>query len=259
MYDQFSGDYDRFVNWPARLTGEMPFLEAQIRSVQTSNHQELRVLDTACGTGMHAIALNHKGFRLAGADLSAKMIEKAHQNAKEDDTVVDFRVAGFGELASTFQASPLFPFHVLLCLGNSLPHALTQAQLLETLRDFKACLQPGGLLLIQNRNFDAILANQQRWMEPQYHREGNKEWIFIRFYDFSANGLIQFNLLTLYRSGNDDWQQTESSALINPLTKKELIEVLSDVGFGNIICYGDMDGNPFDASSSPNLVVCAYL
>ena len=28
MYDDFSEDYDRFVNWAGRLAYEMPFLEA---------------------------------------------------------------------------------------------------------------------------------------------------------------------------------------------------------------------------------------
>jgi hypothetical protein len=37
-------------------------------------------------------------------------------------------------------------------------------------------------LLIQNRNFDGVLARQERWMEPQAHREGETEWLFLRFY-----------------------------------------------------------------------------
>ena len=30
MYDDFSEDYDRFVNWSGRLAYEMPFLEATL-------------------------------------------------------------------------------------------------------------------------------------------------------------------------------------------------------------------------------------
>jgi len=197
MYDGFSADYDRFVDWPGRLAAELPFVERELRAAEAH-----RVLDAACGTGMHAIALAQRGFRLTGADLSAGMIERARANAAAAGVGVRFEVAGFGHLARVFdghtprsegtvgERSPGAgaAFDALLCLGNSLPHVLTPEALEETLADFAACLRPGGLLLIQNRNFDAVLARGQRWMEPQSHREGESEWLFLRFYDFEPGG-----------------------------------------------------------------------
>ena len=122
-----------------------------------------------------------------------------------------FKAAGFGELGAAYSDSTLFPFDGLLCLGNSLPHLLSDADLNNSLQDFAACLRPGGMLLIQNRNFDAVLASRERWMAPQSHREGDTEWIFLRFYDYLPDGLIQFNVMTLQRSANADWQQEISS------------------------------------------------
>ena len=49
MYDDFSSNYDRFVNWPGRLAAELPFIERQLQAVEAR-----RVLDAACGTGRHA-------------------------------------------------------------------------------------------------------------------------------------------------------------------------------------------------------------
>jgi ubiquinone/menaquinone biosynthesis C-methylase UbiE len=57
IYDDFSRDYDRFVNWPARLAVEMPFIEKQFRLAEEQLQRKPKVLDTACGSGMHAIAL----------------------------------------------------------------------------------------------------------------------------------------------------------------------------------------------------------
>lgn len=37
MYDEFSSDYDRFVNWPGRLAVEMPFVEAQLQAAAASS------------------------------------------------------------------------------------------------------------------------------------------------------------------------------------------------------------------------------
>ena len=153
LYDPFSTDYDRFVNWEERLPYELPFLEHQLTASGA-----WRILDTACGTGMHAIAWAQRGYDVTGADLSAPMIERARENSAAVGCDVRFIVAGFGELVVKVGND----FDALLCLGNSLPHVLTADALHETLTDFAAVLRPGGLLLIQNRNFDAVMAGQAR-------------------------------------------------------------------------------------------------
>jgi len=146
MYDDFSSDYDRFVDWPGRLSAALPFLEKLIS--QQGSADPVRVRDAACGTGMHAIALAKKGYTLSGADLSAGMIDRARENAALSGAGVRFETAGFGSLAPVFGQGSL---DVLLCLGNSLPHLLDAPSLAAALDDFNACLRPGGLLVIQNR------------------------------------------------------------------------------------------------------------
>jgi len=232
---------------------------------------------------MHAIALAQRGFRLTVADLSAGMIERARANAAAAGVGVRFEVAGFGHLARVFdghtprsegtvgERSPGAgaAFDALLCLGNSLPHVLTPEALEETLADFAACLRPGGLLLIQNRNFDAVLARGQRWMEPQSHREGESEWLFLRFYDFEPGGerlegrsrkrrgTLAFNLLTLRREAAGAWTQQVAVTRLWPMVQRELAAALDVAGFGEIVWWGDMQGASFDPGGSPNLVVAA--
>lgn len=247
MYDQFSFDYDRFVNWNNRLAYELPFLERVLQGCQ-------RVLDAACGTGMHVLALAKRGLTASGADLSTGMIERARANAAEAGLAVDFRAAGFGDLARSFAPGA---FDAVLCLGNSLPHAVGPGALEGALRDFADCLQPGGLLLLQNRNFDAVTAGRQRWMEPQSHREDSKERLFFRFYDFLPSGLIQFNVVTLTRDDDQPWRQQITSSMLRPLTQTDLAAALPAAGFEQIEWFGGLAGEPFDAAASGNLVVLA--
>jgi SAM-dependent methyltransferase len=256
MYAAFSQDYDRFVNWPARLATELPFIEQQLQAAGAGSHRALRVLDSACGTGMHAIALAQRGYVAAGADLSAEMIVRARANAADRAVSVRFEAVGFGELAGVFGRRA---FDALLCLGNSLPHLLTHAELAAALDDFAACLRPGGLLLIQNRNFDAVLAHGERWMEPQAHREGETEWLFLRFYDFNPNGLLTFNVVTLRREGAASWSQQVAATRLRPLPQAETVAALATAGFTDVTCYGNMAGAPFDPTTSGNLVVTAKL
>jgi SAM-dependent methyltransferase len=251
VYDDLSADYDRFIDWEGRLQSELPFVEKQLQSVNAH-----RVLDTACGSGMHAVALAERGYEVVGTDLSAAMIERARHNAADVEGDAHFYVAGFGELAHVLDIEKE-GFDALLCLGNSLPHVLTQEDLIATVADFYECLQPGGLLLIQNRNFDAVLADKDRWMGPQSHREGDKEWLFLRFYDFEPHERLAFNLVVLRREADDDWEQQVISTRLWALRQKEVLNALTKVGYEQITCYGNMDGDAFDIKSSPNLIVTA--
>jgi glycine/sarcosine N-methyltransferase len=257
MYDAFSVDYDRFVNWDERLAFEIPFLEQQLNPLASAPNQPVRVLDAACATGRHAIALAQLGYSAAGADLSAGMVTLAQANAASAGLNVPFGVAGFGGLANAAALRPLLPFDAVLCLGNSLPHVLTQPELIATLADFAACLRPGGRLVIQSRNFDAVLAQRERWMDPQSHREGEREWIFLRFYDYDPDGLIAFNILTLYRAGSGAWEQRVSTTRLWPQRQAELTASLKSTGFENLALYGSLGGSIFDPASSGNLVIVA--
>lgn len=251
MYDSFSTDYDRFVNWPSRLAYEMPFIEKQLAIL---GEGPLRILDAACGTGMHAIALARLGHSLAGADLSIPMIERARQNAAQAGVEARFEPVGFGALSRTFEAGS---FDVLLCLGNSLPHVTRPEDLVGALQDFAAVLRPGGLLLVQSRNFDLVMAGRERWMEPQSHQEEDQEWLFLRFYDYLADGLIDFNIVTLHRQDSGPWRQQVTTTKLRPILQAELLQALAAAGFSQVASYGDMAGAEFNPSSSGNLVITA--
>ncbi len=254
MYDEISSTYDHFVNWKNRLAFEMPFLEAQLARVQTGSHP-LRVLDAACGTAMHAIELARRGYSTAGADISAGMIAQARANADAAGVQVNLAQAGFGALRAAFGAQP---FDGILCLGNSLPHLLSLADLEAALADFAASLKPGGLLLIQNRNFDAVLNKQDRFMDPQSYRAGDEEQIFLRFYDFRPDGLLDFHMLTLLRAA-EGWKQQVTSSQLYPLRREELEQALLRVGFRDVTMYSGLNGSAFDENTSPNTVAAAFL
>lgn len=248
LYDPFSVDYDRFVNWKERLAYELPFIEQQL----TASGARC-ILDVACGTGMHAIELARRGYDVTGADLSVGMVERARENAAAVGSEARFVVAGFGELVEKVGNG----FDALFCLGNSLPHVLTADALHSTLTDFAAVLRPGGLLLIQKRNFDAIMRDRVRWMGPQSHHEGDREWLFVRFYDFNPDGTLTLNIVTLRRDEAGEWTQQVEATALRPLLHAELSSAITAAGFGDLACYGDMTGVPFDPETSGNLIVTA--
>jgi len=247
LYDAFGEDYDRFVDWQARLAFEMPFFRSlfQRRGVQ-------RVLDVACGTGHHAIAFAQEGYRAEGADLSEAMIARARANAAAKSLSVPFHQLGFGELSAALEG----PYDALTCLGNSLPHLLSEEELAQALADMAALLRPGGVLVIQNRNFDRVLAQKERFIPPQVHRAGEEEWIFFRFYDF-AGVRLRFNVLWLYRRGNAPWQTRLEATWLRAWQRRELANFLQEAGLRPMAFYGSYREEPFAPQKSGDLIIVA--
>jgi len=247
LYDALASDYDRFVDWPARLAHELPFLDHLFRE-----HQVRRVLDSACGTGRHAVALAQSGYLATGADLSEAMVARAAHNAATAGVDVPFFTTGLGGLATLGQT-----FDAVLCLGNSLPHLLSSAGLDAALSDFAAVLEPGGLLVVQNRNFDRVWTRRERFMGPQAFREGEREWLFVRFYDFHEDTLT-FTMIRLQRTP-DGWIQDVDATELRPIFRDDLAAALASAGFASVRLYGSYEGVPFDAALSDDLIAVARL
>jgi SAM-dependent methyltransferase len=234
------------VNWQERLAHELPFLERQFQA-----HGVRRVLDAACGTGRHAIALAQRGYQVTGADLSLPMVERARLNAEAAGAGASFAVAGLGQLAVLGET-----FDALLCLGNSLPHLLTSAEQALALADFAAVLRAGGLLVVQNRNFDRVWKARERFMGPQSYRGDEGEWLFVRFYDFHE-ATVTFNMVRLSAREGGDWVQTVDATELRPIFHDDLMAALAAAGFGKVTCYGGYDSSAFDPTQSGDLIAVA--
>lgn len=244
FYDRLAGAFDVMTDWPKRLSFEMPFLEKTLYA-----HSAVSVLDAACGTGRHAIALAKKGYECAGADASPVMIAKARENAAEAETDVFFETADFSRLdriSGTFDA--------LLCLGNSLPHVLTEPDLRNAVRQMGAKIRPGGVIVLHNLNYDLRWKKKPRF----FAAEGSAEVVVWRFADYGGE-FVTFHtaLFTRARSDPPRWSVEVNSTLQKPWMAEALDRVLTEEGFRTPHHFGGLDGSAYDPEKSGDLVIVA--
>jgi SAM-dependent methyltransferase len=241
--------FDVMTDWASRLAVEEPFLRQQLAQIDACS-----VLDAACGSGGHALALAEWGYHVVGADVSPAMITLARAKAV-DIPRVTFHVVGLGDLASRF---PLFD--AALCLGNSLPHLLTEAELLAALVDLSACLRPGGLLILHNLNYDRRWQTRPRWFAVNSGLHQGHQVLVWRFADYLETPQPRIDFHTaLFRQGDDGkWSVEVNSTPQRPLFQADLERLLPVAGFTDVAYYGDMTGAPFDPEESSDLVVVAH-
>jgi glycine/sarcosine N-methyltransferase len=263
FYDALAPLFDVMTDWDARLAGEGPFLRAMLEQAAAR-----RVLDAACGSGGHALALAKWNYQALGIDVSAGMIALARAKAAAAGQDVPFLVAGLAELPETIpQAGTLpgaagtfaGPFDAVLCLGNSLPHLLSQEELLAALRGMAAVLRPGGLLITQNLNYDLRWRTQPRFFAAQGGIYEGQEVLVWRFADYDrAAGRIGFNI-ALFSKGADGWGVRVHTTPQRPLFLADMIAGLEEAGFSSIRSFAGMalPLASFEAGSSPDLVIAA--
>ncbi|MHB0869978.1 MAG: class I SAM-dependent methyltransferase [Chloroflexota bacterium] len=245
LYDRFSESYDVMVNWEERLEREEPFFRELFRRAAAR-----RVLDVGCATGGHVLRFADMGLEAVGVDPSLEMVRRAEARA-DGRPGVRFAQAGFGELVERVGGS----FDAVTCLGNTLPHATTRPELDRALVDMAAVLRPGGLLAIQQLNYDRILVERRRFLGVSSGVRGGVEQLFFRFYDFDGLQLT-FNVVTFKKEAGR-WGFQAGSTRLRAIRQAELAEALEGAGFGPVEWHGGYDRSGFDPSSSSDLVVVA--
>lgn len=269
FYDALAPMFDVMTDWDARLASEGPFLRALLDEAHAS-----RVLDAACGSGGHALALARWGYEMVGADVSPGMIALAQEKAAAAGLDVPFVVAdltpqppslvGKGECSPPFVGEGLGEragerFDAVLCLGNSLPHLLTQDELATALRGMAGVLRPGGLLITHNLNYDLRWRTRPRWFAAQGGVLDGREVLVWRFADYDdGTGKIAFNI-ALFQKGETGWEVQVHTTPQRPLFHADLVAALTEAGFGDVRAFGGMTwpAKPFDPDSSPDLVLVA--
>lgn len=242
-YDPVAAYYDLLISWKARLKRERPFFTRVFRE-----HNVRRILDTACGTGKHAIAFHDWGYHVVGTDSSREMVLRAKANA--GDRSIDFIEAGFAELD---KANGMFD--AVTCLGNSLPHVLSDEELDASLESMYDVLLPGGVLIIQNNNYDLIVGKQERFMPLAARKADGREYLFERFFDFHGDRLT-FNLVIMVKD-REGWSMHVNPIAQRALTSDLLVSRLKIVGFENIKLYGAYPAEPFEKLHSDAMVLVA--
>lgn len=216
--ESFVDKWDELIDWDARADSEGRFF---IDILKARGKQ--RILDVATGTGFHSIQLLKAGFDVVSADGSPEMLTKAFENARRRGLMLKTAQADWRWLNRDVNGK----FDALICLGNSFTHLFKEADRRRALAEFYAALKHDGVLILDQRNYDAILDVGFN-TKHKYYYCGDKvtaapEYVdasLARFrYEFPDQSVFHLNMF--------------------PLRKSYVRKLLSEVSFEKVTTYGD--------------------
>jgi len=167
-----------YPDWGQSLQRQAHDLDSLIREVCDDDGKR-NVLDVSCGIGTQAIGLAQLGYHVTASDLSADEVNRARTEAAQRHLAIAFSTA---DMRNCF-AHHARQFDVVISCDNSVPHLLTDADILTTFKQFHQCTRPGGACIISVRDYEKeVLSTPQ--IKPYGIREQNGvRWLLWQMWD----------------------------------------------------------------------------
>lgn len=215
----FAERWDNLIDWDARAESEGHFFIDVLRQ-RGANH----VLDAATGTGFHSVRLIEAGFEVVSVDGAPHMLVKAFENARQRDIIMRTVHSDWRWLDRDIVGR----YDAIICLGNSFTHLFSERQRRRVLAEFYSVLKHDGILIVDQRNYDALLDNEGDGPSHQYYYCGD---------DVKAEPEHVDEGLARFRYTFADGEVFHLNMF--PLRKNYTRRLMHEVGFQKVDTYGD--------------------
>lgn len=224
FYDDIAEYYDLiYSDW----AGSMQRHGAAISAMLGRPPAGTRILDVSAGIGTQTLPLAAMGYEVVARDLSPAAIRRLQREAQERGLVIDAASSDMRDVGASVEGL----FDAVISFDNSIPHLLTDPEIIATLQGFRNILAPGGVLLLSIRDYEGVDRSStsiHRYGErtrrgSQYRMSQEWEW-----YDASHYRTT----MIVERAQEQEWTEVvRTVAAYYAIPIPRLLELMRGVGF----------------------------
>lgn len=212
-------------------------LESPSRDAITRKHYETvfagksihTLLDVSIGTGSMTLPLADLGIHISGSDLSEKMLNRCQKKCIDRGIPASLKCSDFRTVAAEFDEQ----FDCVASTGNSLGYVANE-DVLKTLEQMDALVKPGGYLYLDLRNWDMILDKKPRYYLYNPIFIGETRVNLMQFWDYPADGSVDFNLLYTFEQNNRIIQKEHFVEHYIPVPRRLVVDKLTAMGYQDL-------------------------
>lgn len=146
-----------------------------------------KVINYGCGTGKHDIELTKLGYRCAGIDLSALMIDIARQNVKKEGMLIDFSVVDIRSY------KPCEKYDAVISLFHVMSYQNKNKDIINAFTAARKALDKGGLFLFDCWYGPGVLSDKPVVRVKKVEDEKNKLIRIARPVMYDKDNVVDVN------------------------------------------------------------------
>jgi len=225
-----------------RLMDDMPYDKWQqfVKEAWSRYHVQPRlIVDLACGTGRHAIALAQEGCEVTGIDLSEHMLAMAQEQAEQHAASIQLAGGAVQWLQQDMREWDIArPADSVICLCDGINYLLSEEDVQAALTRTYQGLRDGGLFV-----FDVLTAHQyEAYAAGQPYTYDDDDLAYIWYSDWDAEERIITHELTMFLredAASERFLRTFETHRQRAYELHELTKWLKEAGFRQINSFAD--------------------
>jgi SAM-dependent methyltransferase len=203
-----------------------------------------RVLELACGTGTHAIALAKRGYAITAVDICPDLIGVAKaKNSKTEWAIGEIQPEFICEDIRYFDY-PTERYDAATCLFDSVGYLGEDRVIVEFLSQVHRSLKPGGTFVLEFLQRDRFVA--------QFDPLRVREWslpdggTLLRISNVALDQMtstfsVRYRMIELASTGS--WRMSEETQENRYFTLEDMQRLFASAGFMSTECMGAYDLN----------------
>lgn len=233
FYDQMVPFYHLiFPDWDESIKRQATNLDSLIKEIWGDRIST--VLDVSCGIGTQALGLARLNYQVTASDLSAEAVERAKSEAFKRGLKIDFSVVDMREAFIHHHRQ----FDLVISADNSIPHLLTDEDILAAFRQFYACVRPGGGCLITVRDYDQIERSGVQVKPYNLRVEQSVRYLIFQVWDFQGD-LYDLAMYFVADQGDDKCTTRVMRTKYYAVSPNKLMRLMTAAGFVEVKRWDD--------------------
>ncbi len=229
FYDELTCYYHLiYADWQASIDRQARALDSIIRS--EGGTEAHTVLDCSCGIGTQSLGLAARGYEVTASDFSPAAVERARSEARQRDLSLQVSVADMRSLYKHHGRT----FDVVLSCDNSVPHLLSNEEILTAFRQFYECTRPGGICLVSVKDYGAMDFSSRTQLHPYGVRDaGDVRYVLFQVWDLRPP-LYDMTFYVIEHRGNSPATVHATRATYYAVPIPVLIQLMKEAKFQDV-------------------------